>query len=183
MQFRLLYEGKIKTNGGPKEKHQIRKHFHPQLKELWQHPPLVDFKEELIDTPQSHHINIIHQTGNFKFAPLVTKKIHLVAELDILLLRPEEPGKVIVSGDIDNLTKTLFDALRCPLAITEIPAGEVPSADEIPFFCLLQDDSLITSVKITSDRLLRYDDLSQIFVIIQVTVKATRLIIGNMGIG
>lgn len=183
MQFRLVYEGRIKANADAAEKHLIRKYFHLQLKELWQHPPLSDFKAELIDTPQSHHINITYQIGKFKFAPLVTKKIHLVTELDILYLRPEEPGKVIVGGDIDNLTKTLFDALRCPTQIQEIPNGEEPTKDEIPFFCLLQDDSLVTSAKITSDRLLRYKDSSDILVIIQVVVRATKLIFGNMGIG
>ncbi len=29
-----------------------------------------------------------------------------------------------------------------------------PSEDEDPFFCLLQDDSLITEIKVTTDRLL-----------------------------
>lgn len=33
-------------------------------------------------------------------------------------------------------------------------AGANPEVDEDPFFCLLQDDSLITDVRITTDRLL-----------------------------
>ncbi|HKS73719.1 MAG TPA: hypothetical protein VJQ82_11025, partial [Terriglobales bacterium] len=34
-------------------------------------------------------------------------------------------------------------------------AGAVPQDDEDPFFCLLQNDDVITEVNITTDRLLR----------------------------
>jgi hypothetical protein len=182
MQFRLLYEGTIKPNGDAKEKHRIREAFHPQLLQLWQHLPLIDLREKLVDSPQSFVTNIIEEVGAFKFVPLVTKKNNLIAELDILLLRPEEPGKVIVNGDIDNLMKTLFDALRKPTNENEI-REETPAADQSPFYCLLQDDSLITSVKVTADRLLQFEEIKKMCIIINVTVKATRLTWSNIGIG
>ena len=47
----------------------------------------------------------------------------------------------------------MFDALRMPAACNEI-GGEQPSDDENPFFCLLEDDKFITSVNVTTDRLL-----------------------------
>ena len=66
----------------------------------------------------------------FKFAPLVNKKLELVSELDILFLRPEEPGQIVSGGDIDNCLKTLFDALRCPSNKHEIPNNEDLSRTE-----------------------------------------------------
>jgi hypothetical protein len=40
MEFRLLYEGPLATNGTPREKHAIRQAFHPQLAELFKQSPL-----------------------------------------------------------------------------------------------------------------------------------------------
>ena len=34
MEFRLVYEGPLKANATPREKHPIRKALHPQLKDL-----------------------------------------------------------------------------------------------------------------------------------------------------
>jgi hypothetical protein len=74
--------------------------------------------------------------------------------LDILFLRRDEPGSLIKSGgDIDNRIKVLFDAMRIPQASEELK-GTRPDQDEEPFFCLLEDDRLITEVKVTTDKLL-----------------------------
>jgi hypothetical protein len=68
------------------------------------------------------------------------------------MLRPEAPGQTVISGgDIDNRLKTLFDALRMPLP-GEI--HELPGEGREPFFCLLQDDSLVNNISITTDLLL-----------------------------
>ena len=48
--------------------------------------------------------------------------------------------------------KVLFDALRVPTD-NEI-RGFTPEQDEVPFMCLLEDDSLISEFKVTTDRLL-----------------------------
>ena len=49
------------------------------------------------------------------YRPLVRKKLGLACALDILFLRQEEPGQLVLqSGDIDGRIKTLFDALRIP---------------------------------------------------------------------
>jgi hypothetical protein len=89
----------------------------------------------------------------YNFIPLVTESMCLKCSIEILFLRPEEPGRVIQSGDIDNRIKTLFDALRIPQR-AECVNGERAQEGEDPFFCLLEDDSLITEVKITTDKLL-----------------------------
>ena len=60
---------------------------------------------------------------------------------------------LIFSGDIDARIKTIFDALRMPKNLDEA-GGAVPQADENPFFCLLEDDKLISEIKVTTDELL-----------------------------
>ena len=102
----------------------------------------------------------------------------MIAELDITMLRPEPPGKVIQSGDIDNRIKTLLDGLRMPKVEQELPNGE------IPFFCLLKDDNLITRISVNTDRLLENNiDPSEVVLLIHVHTKLTRLIYANIGLG
>ena len=48
--------------------------------------------------------------------------------------------------------KTLFDALR--IASPQELGKETPKSEQNPFYILLQDDSLITRVAVTSDMLL-----------------------------
>ncbi|MDD1413938.1 hypothetical protein MEN41_04490 [Dolichospermum sp. ST_con] len=52
--------------------------------------------------------------------------------------------------------KTLFDGLRCPSNKDEIKEIE-PKPNEKPFYCLLEDDKLITKVSVTTKRLLGSD--------------------------
>jgi hypothetical protein len=68
-------------------------------------------------------------------------------------MRRDSPGNLVTSGgDIDNRLKTLLDALRVPDVIKGMP--DMPSEDEDPFFCLLEDDCLITALSVTTDTLL-----------------------------
>jgi len=182
MEFRLIYQGYLKSNGNVEEKHKIRKCFHPQLKELWNQSPLKDCRDWLEVPPRKNKISIIEQIGGFQFAPLVTRRQSLFCELDVILLRPEEPGKFIRSGDIDNRLKTLFDALRRPKDESEIPSNEKPTMEETPFFCLLQDDVLIVSVSVTCDRLLCRTNPLDVFLLIHVKVKGTQTTWNNIGI-
>jgi hypothetical protein len=79
--------------------------------------------------------------------------LSLLCELDVLFLRPDRPGDVLRSGDIDNRMKTIFDALRVPSQESELGGYLVPADDETPFFCLLEDDNLITRITVEADRL------------------------------
>jgi hypothetical protein len=89
----------------------------------------------------------------FNFVPLVTPKLALRCSLDITLLRPEEDRFIFRQGDIDGQLKTLFDGLRMPENLGE--TGSMgPQEDEDPFFCLLQDDRLISEVRVNTDQLL-----------------------------
>ena len=56
------------------------------------------------------------------------------------------------SSYADNRIKVLCDALRLPT--TDEVRGFSPEQDDVPFLCLLEDDSLITELKVTTDRLL-----------------------------
>lgn len=88
----------------------------------------------------------------YEFVPLVTNEHALRCAIDITLLRPEEDRFIFHTGDIDGQLKTVFDALRIP-ENSEIH-NMAPQADESPFFCLLQDDRLISEVRVNSDQLL-----------------------------
>jgi hypothetical protein len=90
---------------------------------------------------------------NYRFVPLVREDLLLACKLDILFLRGESGRKIVQSGDIDNRLKTLFDALRTPKRCAEI-GGATAETDEDPFFCLLEDDSLITEVRLRADTIL-----------------------------
>jgi hypothetical protein len=87
------------------------------------------------------------------YIPLVTEEMCLRCSLDILFLRPEEPGLIIQGGDLDNRMKTLFDALRIPNNLAEAGGEEGTDGDE-PIYCLLEDDRLISEVRIVTDHLL-----------------------------
>jgi hypothetical protein len=171
MEFRLKYEGRLKTNGSSKDKHEIRQYFHLQLKELWEKPPYKNVAEYLRD--HDRH-TVIREVGDFSFFYYVSSQLGIVAELDITLMRPGEPGAIISSGDVDNRLKTLFDALRAPHNENEIPRSAKPTKAPTPFYCVLEDDNLITSVKVTCDRLLEYKDPKDVFLLIHVKTKQLR---------
>lgn len=76
--------------------------------------------------------------------------IETACALDVLFLRRDGPGSLIKSGgDIDNRLKVLFDALKLPRP-GEFDSTVPPAPDEDPFFCLVEDDTLITEIKVTT---------------------------------
>ena len=113
MEFTLYYQGNLKANHGADDKHQLRRHFHTQMREVWDQKPLDAHKDLLNPIGQPRDLSVLRTVGTFNFVPLASERIHLVAELDIILLRPEAPGSIITQGgDIDNRLKTLLDALK-----------------------------------------------------------------------
>jgi hypothetical protein len=155
MRFTLTYRGDLPANGDARIKQTIRRQLHPQLKQLFTYPPLNSRVTTMLDEVQTLRPNIIERVGPFRFAPLVTTRYDLVATIEVLFLRPEPPGRLLTQGgDIDNRLKTLFDALRMPRVEGEVPRGDAPLPDEDPFFCLLQDDALITELDVKTDVLL-----------------------------
>ena len=163
------------------DKHKLRKFFHPQLRELWDmHPDLRSQgntywryvpdprhrgkRFEPVDNSQASeenvkkyidHIADDHQCCNGRFVPLVSELGGFTCALDILFLRRDNPGSMLQSGgDIDNRIKVLLDGLRMPKILAELGGMSLDPNFENPFFCLLEDDSLITKISITTDRLL-----------------------------
>lgn len=182
MRFRLTYRGILKSNGDAAEKHALRKHFHQQLSWLWKQKPLVERNDLLDPTSVPGAVSILHQNGSFRFLPLVSSKLELYAAVNILFLRPEPPGALKTRGDIDNRLKTLLDALKVPEA-NALPKGAVPAADEDPFFCLVEDDSLLTTIAASVDTLLEpVTHSSAVQLLIQVETFAVRVNRLNMGL-
>ena len=141
MEFRLSYRGELKGNGDPQHKHNLRRHFHAQLSELWKQAPLASRLDLTAAEPSlPNSVSLSMKSGGFRFVPLVSSKLHGVAELDVVMLRPGAPGEILKGGgDIDNRLKTLLDALKVPDS-NALPAGCTPQGGEDPLFCLLEDD-------------------------------------------
>lgn len=179
LEFRLTYEGPLHSTQRDPENDQflpvskrdhkraIRRVFHAQLRHLWEVTPFLrrgvtggPYEAEIGSwkdgetpafTPDA--LAARHSHYGFGFVPLATEDLGLQCGLDILFLRPDPPGKLVQSGDIDNRLKTLFDCLRVPVA------GEgwhalAPAEDELPFFCLMEDDRLISKIAVETDMLL-----------------------------
>jgi hypothetical protein len=178
MEFRLTYAGPLYAtqrdarNGEPpkhtENRRHIRRQFHVQLKRFWENVIVPRITPDLTGTGRSSfrvtsggpgpaitidELSKRHALYGFNFVPLVTAELDLLCGLDILFLRVGRPGSVVWPGDIDNRLKTLLDAMRIPEAgekYTEMS----PQSDEQPFFCLLEDDKLITKVSVDTDDLL-----------------------------
>jgi hypothetical protein len=81
---------------------------------------------------------------------------------------------ILSQGDIDGQLKTIMDALRIPDGAQET-ANARPEAGETPFFCLLEDDRLVSEVHVTTDELLSLPgkpdvDPNDAYVVIRVRV-------------
>lgn len=179
MEFRLVYKGSLPSNGSSQQKQALRREFHRQLRVLWKQRPLADHPAWLDEQDGS---NLLHPVGGFCFSAFISTRICLMVELDVLLLRPQEPGRLLGhGGDLDNRMKTLFDSLRVPAA-SEIPNGDAPGPGEVPFHCVLEDDALISKVAITSDCLLSDTPKGHVELVLHFKTKATTGTWGNIGL-
>jgi hypothetical protein len=182
VQFRLLYQGPLRSNGDSRHKQEIRRALHPQLQDLWAYEPLVNNAAEwLSDQPDPNSLSVIERVGDFRFAPVVCEKLQLRAEVSIVMLRPTRPGALIrQGGDMDNQLKTLFDALRCPHDVGEMPNGDVPGDGENPLFCLLDDDERITDLHVETDRYLAAPNDRAVHVTLMVRTRPARVVYANL---
>lgn len=208
MEFRLVYDGWLppESRGDPrsKEKHDIRRKFSAQLRVLHETHPRIrrDVKAggesptawmqgmgqlmegEGIDRDMYfvHPLPTVFRRMDRNFIPLINKSNDVGCSLDILFLRRDPPGALIRhGGDIDNRIKVLFDALRMPSNDTEVH-GEI-AGDPDPFYCLLEDDRLITEVKVTTDRLLMPKALEEHDHDVRLIVHVKTIVLdpGNLG--
>jgi hypothetical protein len=162
-------------------KQNIRKAFHGQLKRLWETSKFLKearvTKNELQVRPSQitgalgvGYTGVMPRQGkplaeyiaaesprlyDYRFVPLVREEFSLLCNLDILFLRRDHPlGVLNLAGDLDNRIKTLIDGLRIPKSGQELAGNEKPAEGEDPFFCLLEDDDLVTGLTVQADMLL-----------------------------
>jgi hypothetical protein len=204
MKFTLTYDGSLPASANKpknKEKWEIRKHFHPQLKDLWDSHPGLKMVEENRYFPttggvllESHH----EHPGPLK-SPFVVKTTNEYID-----------GIIDLNQNIDKHGVTFKPlvrqsyALHCGLKILFLrkePPGKVYQGGDIdgriktlldslampqhieqiiddtaapkPLFCLLEDDSMISGLHVESERLLTDINHSSDFVrlIIEVDVR------------
>lgn len=176
MEFHLTYQGRLLASTSGKRrtshKHEIRQAFHPQLRRLWKTHPALN-NRGYTQPKTEDQLAQPFKVGEYVFVPLVFKSLKVGCKLDILFLRPK--GPLINSGDIDNRLKTLFDALKIPGSSEELGQSNKPRSDELPFYCLLEDDSLIDEISVRTGLLLEPVDnpseMNSVRLLITVTTK------------
>lgn len=204
VEFRLTYQGTLLSDNArsasrrghsAEHKHGIRKVFHNQLKQWWQISPYLGSSSSvaqgtrIFGRPSSDYtiagLSQRFARMNYNFVPLVTRDLELLCSIEILYLRYGGAGQVLtMAGDLDNRLKTLFDALRMPTNTSELGSFVAPSADEQPFFCLLEDDLVITRAAAESDLLLVSPDPpdpNYAHVVITVRIRPGRVNADNVG--
>lgn len=202
VQLRLMYRGLLPVNGNVKEKFVIRRQLNTQLERLWQEQALLreltcrvgavaiaeQSKSEGILHEDSdanfaagiEALGLNHERNGHKFIPLAQERFFLRCSIDILFLRREGPGRVVMNGDIDNRLKTLFDALQMPQVKQEI-GSELDGNGDSPFFVLLENDNIIADVSVVTDRLLDVPldfqhESNYVSLVLDVKLQPTRLV-------
>jgi hypothetical protein len=209
LELRLVYQGLLPASDGDKTnsdvKQAIRRYFHKQLVNAWKvkdplrersgihfpHTGKYSQGRVVWSGGETDRDCLIQSFGNKRYLPIVSADLCLICKLDILLLSRDLTGIVGKTGDLDNRIKTLLDALRFPRV------GENSEGDEDPLYCLMQDDKLISQLTVTADLLLAEPEqvvenprinlrgeattsTNHVFAVINVAVKPTRVMIGNM---
>jgi hypothetical protein len=213
LEFRLTYDGELLSETlksgevqrtRATKKQEIRKRFHRQLKRLWEITPVLIENERprpplppgvqgrVFGLPgPSHAIAALAERFSrfdYQFVPLVTRDLDVACSVEVLFLRPDPPGNIIKpSGDIDNRLKTLFDALSTPRERSQVGDYLIPEDEEKPFFCLLEDDSVVTKATVETDTLLepigKAQNVNDVRVVVTVRLRPYRLTPYNIGFG
>lgn len=193
----------------PKAAQEIRDQLHPQMEYLWRthtalkrlrqtaviprHPlqtmlttrahPLMDDRDLAFFPVRTDEIDLcgpIDENGR-SYIPLVRKSLDLNCQLNILFLRHEDPGSLVLQGgDLDNRIKTLFDALRKP----EPDVADKFPPSHNPMYCLLESDTLISGFDVDTDRLLTpsQGEMNDVHLIIEVIVRVLKIGVWNMSL-
>jgi hypothetical protein len=203
MRFYLVYRGNLPASANKSKAADvkaIRDSFNPQLKNLWdtnaalkrlrwtarvpENPagllscpesPFEPYGEPPQELPAGYKDLCEPLTRDGKtYHPLVRETLSLNCSLDIMFLRQEDPGSLVLQGgDLDGRVKTLFDALRVPdVGVTE----KHPQAQD-PTYCLMENDTLISGFQVTTGRLLMPETTHahKVHLVIGVTVRVLRI--------
>ena len=167
----LQYEGPLPSAQSSnakrrrRTKERMQRIFHEQLMNVWKTVmPLrkfwdgagrFHFPQEKLPNLEPPAWNSRRIGKNFWFVPLVMtgRYLKLICKLEVGLLSRDEPGMIVNGGDLDNRVKVLLDALTLPQP--NAWKRRKPRADEMPVFCLLEDDHLITEFSVKTSRLHR----------------------------
>jgi hypothetical protein len=189
MRFTLTHDGPLHVRGKAPVKQGVREAFHPQLVELWTYEPLIHSRF-LLDprgqaNPEDQYrlepgLSVLTTVGGQVYAPLVSRKLKLNAELDVLLLRAGPAGSVLTGqGDIDNRLKVLFDALSVPTLQQVRPCAEGLGTEANPLHTLLEDDDMVTRANVDTARLLGDYPAGHVRAIIRVDVRPAAHLYAN----
>ena len=202
MQFYLVYQGELVATGNkprPGDVCKLRDALHPQLAYLWQNHIALQRLRNSAQVPAElgHHFADLDNPPDYEsgprplpqgwidlcepirkdgstYIPLVRKSLALMCHLDILFLRQEKPGELVLQGgELDNRIKTLFDALRIPNA--EV-ARKHPQMQD-PTYCLLEEDTLISGFEVSTGQLLfpQTQKPNEVHLVIEVEIRVLRL--------
>ena len=84
-------------------------------------------------------------------------------------------------GDIDNRLKTLLDSLKIPSEPGALPPDAAPNSKDKFFFCLLEDDNLITELSVNTKQLLGpVLERGEVIVILDIETIKTGTLMGGM---
>lgn len=196
---RLPASGNNRTK--PDDVRRIRDQFHPQMKLLWKSNSTLQRLRRTAWVPRNpaNFLGAVESPlgpewdvdqyprdekdwcnlckpitkGEKVYVPLVRESLHLSCQLNILFLRQEDPGALVLQGgDLDGRLKTLFDALRMPEAQVE---RKYPQTEN-PLYCLLESDTLISGFEVSTGRLLTAvtDHPSEVHLVIEASIKVLK---------
>lgn len=176
-------------------KHELRKAFHHQLKKWWDDLPYLAHPEPnqpgrtvLGRRYEQYGPDALGQRFarfGYNFVPLVLREMELLCSVEVLYLRAGRPGDVLTPADIDNRLKTLFDALSMPRDASQVGKYTKPDDGETPFYCLLEDDFVLTRASVEADLLLEpvKGDPNDARLVITVKICPARVTSLNLGFG
>jgi hypothetical protein len=163
VRFSLTYDGPLLSAGEKntrvKHKNELRAFFNTQVLAV---SMLGDFGRFQMD--QSKVASMRREFRSIPFYCLVPRTLEASCSLTIKLMRSERPGDIVHGGDLDNRLKTLLDALRMPTNDNEvIPEvySETIRQHGPGVFCLLEDDSLVSDLNISTGRNFHYGPCKQ----------------------
>jgi hypothetical protein len=162
MRFALSYEGPLPSSGNDDAKWPrpaklqavwaVRDYIKPQLD--------LRFKTHSALQGRSAESRVLRHAlippvvvDGHQFFPLAKSSFKVKCGLEITMLVNHDVASVLTqAGDLDNRLKTLFDGLRCPIGQQEMRGFKDAGREDDDYMCLLEDDALITSLKIETLR-------------------------------
>lgn len=136
MKLTLTYHGPLPSTqrGVSDAKAQLRRAFHPQI------------KEQIAHMLASSRQYVTSEFEGYQFISPAHERFRTAVELDVLLLT--RPGRRLI-GDTDNRAKTLIDGLTRPANKQQMKGFREPDGGG-PTYCLLDDDALVNRMTIDS---------------------------------